>query len=74
MIIAVQLVKLCFFPTEVDYDLDSCLFSEDSLLSLSSFLNSAACKCGSAAEMDWTWIGLDPDYSKFCWIWIRSGV
>ena len=46
-------MKLCFFPTEVDYDLDSCLFSEDSLLSLSSFLNSAACKCGSAAEIDW---------------------
>ena len=52
-------MKFCFFPTEVDYDLDSCLFSEDSLLSLSSFLNSAACKCGSAAEMDWTWIGVD---------------
>ena len=63
-------MKFCFFPTEVDYDLDSCLFSEDSLLSLSSFLNSAACKCGSAAEMDLDWIrtianfvefGLDPE-------------
>jgi len=20
--------------------------------------------------LDWTWIGLDPDYSKFCWVWI----
>jgi len=43
------------------------------LLSLSSFLNSAACKCGSAAEMS-IGLGLDPDYSKFCWVWIRSGV
>jgi len=24
--------------------------------------------------LDWAWIGLDPDYSKFCWVWIRSGV
>jgi len=24
--------------------------------------------------LDWTWIGLDPDYSKFCWIWIGSGL
>ena len=22
----------------------------------------------------WTWIGLDPGYSKFCWIWIGSGL
>jgi len=62
-------MKLCFFPTEIDYDLDSCLFSEDSLLSLSIFLNSVAFKCGSAAEMDWirtianfVEFGLDPEY------------
>jgi len=24
--------------------------------------------------LDWTWIGLDPDYSKFCGIWIGSGL
>ena len=24
--------------------------------------------------LDWTWIGLDPDYSKFCYIWIGSGL
>jgi len=24
--------------------------------------------------LDLDWIGLDPDYSKSCWIWIRSGV
>jgi len=58
-------VKLCFFPTEVDYDLASCLFSEDSLLSLSIFLNSAACKCGSVAEMDWTWIRTIANFVEF---------
>jgi len=20
--------------------------------------------------LDWTWIGLDPDYDKYCWFWI----
>ena len=24
--------------------------------------------------LDWTWFGLEPDYSKFCWIWIGPGV
>jgi len=23
---------------------------------------------------DERWTGLDPDYSKFCWIWIGSGL
>jgi len=58
-------VKLCFFPTEVDYDLDSCVFCEDSLLSLPSFLNSAVCKCGSVAEMDWTWIRTIANFVEF---------
>jgi len=24
--------------------------------------------------LDWTWIGLVPDYGKFCWNWIGSGL
>ena len=24
--------------------------------------------------LDWTWIGLDPDYNDFCWFWIGSGL
>jgi len=24
--------------------------------------------------LDWTWIRLDPDYTKFSWIWIESGL
>ena len=24
--------------------------------------------------LDWTWIGLNPDYDEFCWFWIRSGL
>jgi len=28
------------------------------------------------AEMtlDWTWIGLIPDNTEFCWFWIGSGL
>jgi len=28
--------------------------------------------CGQRWALDWTWIGLDADYSKICWIWIES--
>jgi len=29
---------------------------------------------GQRWAFDWTWIGLDQDYSKFCWIWTGSWV
>jgi len=24
--------------------------------------------------LDWTWVGLDPDYDEFCWFWNGSGM
>jgi len=31
-------------------------------------------KISQSAHVCWTWIRLDPEYSKFCWIWIGFGL
>jgi len=33
-----------------------------------------SCSLRQRWALDWTWIGLDPDYDKMCWIWVGSGL